>query len=125
MIKKIVKLTWCLVNPRMQRALMAVSKMNDMGHDMFFSRSDRGIKAYNEGIGTRGFGWVERDARVSVDPDTDRPTQVFEFVKLILRPQKSLLIKSRLKKYKKITVRAENISELILPTRKIEFESCK
>ena len=25
---------------------MAVSEMNDMGHDVFFSRSDRGIKAY-------------------------------------------------------------------------------
>ena len=28
------------------RALMAVSEMNDMGHDVFFPRSDRGIRAY-------------------------------------------------------------------------------
>ena len=28
------------------RALMAVSEMNDMGHDVFFLRSDRNIKAY-------------------------------------------------------------------------------
>ena len=34
---------------------MAVSEMNDMGHDVFFSRSDRGIKAYayHEGSGTK------------------------------------------------------------------------
>ena len=38
------------VNPRVadtHRALMAVSEMNDMGHDVFFLRSDRGIKAYS------------------------------------------------------------------------------
>ena len=37
------------VNPRVadtHRALKAVSKMNDMGHDVFFPRSDRGIKPY-------------------------------------------------------------------------------
>ena len=37
------------VNPRIadaHRALMAVSVMNDMGHDVFFTRSDRNIKAY-------------------------------------------------------------------------------
>ena len=37
------------VNPRVaktHRTLMAVSEMNDMGHDVFFPRSDRGIKAY-------------------------------------------------------------------------------
>ena len=28
------------------RALMTVSTMNDMGHDVFFSKSDRGIKTY-------------------------------------------------------------------------------
>ena len=46
------------VNPRvayMHRALMAVSEMNDMGHDVFFPRSDRGIKAYafHESSGTK------------------------------------------------------------------------
>ena len=46
------------VNPRIadtHRALMAVSDMNDMGHDIFFPRSDRNIKAYayNEGSGTK------------------------------------------------------------------------
>ena len=37
------------------RALMAVSEMNDMGHDVFFPRSDRGIKAYayHENSGTK------------------------------------------------------------------------
>ena len=37
------------VNPRVagtHRALMAVSEMNDRRHDVFFARSDRGIKAY-------------------------------------------------------------------------------
>ena len=37
------------VNPRVadtHRALMAVSEINDMGHDVSFPRSDRGIKAY-------------------------------------------------------------------------------
>ena len=36
------------VNPRVvdtHRALMAVSEVNDMRHDVFFTRSDRGIKA--------------------------------------------------------------------------------
>ena len=34
---------------------MAVSEMNDIGHDVFFTRSDRGIKAYayHEGSGTK------------------------------------------------------------------------
>ena len=34
---------------------MAVSEMNDMGHDVFFSRNDRGIKAYayHAGSGTK------------------------------------------------------------------------
>ena len=34
---------------------MAVSEMNDMGHDEFFPRSDRGIKAYayHEGSDTK------------------------------------------------------------------------
>ena len=46
------------VNPRVadtHRALMAVSEMNDMGHDVFFPRSDRGIKAYayHESSGTK------------------------------------------------------------------------
>ena len=46
------------VNPRVantHRALMAVSEMNDMGHDVFFPRSDRGIRAYayHEGSGTK------------------------------------------------------------------------
>ena len=45
------------VNPRVadtHRALMAVSERNDMGHDVFFRRSDRGMKAYayHEGLGT-------------------------------------------------------------------------
>ena len=37
------------------RALMAVSEMNDMGHDLFFPRSDRGMKAhaYHEGSDTK------------------------------------------------------------------------
>ena len=37
------------------RALMAVSEMNDMGHDVFFPRCDRGIKAYayHESSGTK------------------------------------------------------------------------
>ena len=36
-------------------ALMAVSEMNEMGHDVFFPRSDRGIKAYayHGGSGTK------------------------------------------------------------------------
>ena len=37
------------VNPRiadMQRALRVVSEMHDMGHDVFFTRSDRNIKAH-------------------------------------------------------------------------------
>ena len=46
------------VNPRVadtHRALMAVSEMNDMGHDVFFPRSDRVIKAYayHESSGTK------------------------------------------------------------------------
>ena len=46
------------VNPRISdthRALMAVSEMNDTGHDVFIPRSDRNIKAYanHEGIGTK------------------------------------------------------------------------
>ena len=46
------------VNPRVSdthRAVMALSEMNDMGHDVFFPRSDRGIKAYAylEGSGTK------------------------------------------------------------------------
>ena len=46
------------VNPRVgdtHRALMAVSEMDDMGHDVFFQRSDRGIKAYayHESSGTK------------------------------------------------------------------------
>ena len=46
------------VNPRVVNthiALMAVSEMNDMGHDVFFPRSDRGIKAYayHESTGTK------------------------------------------------------------------------
>ena len=46
------------VSPRVaetHRALMAVSEMNEMGHDVFFPRSDRGIKAYayHEGSGTK------------------------------------------------------------------------
>ena len=46
------------VNPRVadtHRALMAVSEMNDMGHDVFFPRSDRSIKAYayHESCGTK------------------------------------------------------------------------
>ena len=46
------------VNPRLadtHRALMAVSEMSDMGHDVFFPRSDRGMKAcaYHEGSGTK------------------------------------------------------------------------
>ena len=46
------------MNPRVadtHRALMVVSQMNDMGHDVFFPRSDRGIKgcAYHEGSGTK------------------------------------------------------------------------
>ena len=46
------------VNPRVadtHRALMAVSEMNDMRHDVFFPRSDRGIKAYahHESSGTK------------------------------------------------------------------------
>ena len=34
---------------------MAVSEVNEMGHDVFFPRSDRGIKAYayHEGSGTK------------------------------------------------------------------------
>ena len=47
------------VNPRVadtHRALMAVSMMNDMGHDVFFPRSDRGIKAYAYHEGQ----WLER-----------------------------------------------------------------
>ena len=34
---------------------MAVSEMNDMGHDVLFPRSDRGVKAYacHEGSGTK------------------------------------------------------------------------
>ena len=38
-----------IVNPRVadtHRALMAVSEMNDQGHDIFFPRTDRNIKAY-------------------------------------------------------------------------------
>ena len=37
------------------RALLAVSEMNDVGHDVFFPRSDRNIKAYayHEGSGTK------------------------------------------------------------------------
>ena len=37
------------------RALMAVSEMNDRGHNVFFARSDRNIKAsaYHEGSGTK------------------------------------------------------------------------
>ena len=37
------------------RALMAVSEINDMGHDLFFPWSDRNIKAYAyyEGSGTK------------------------------------------------------------------------
>ena len=46
------------VNPRIadpHRALIAVSENNDMGHDVFFPRSDRHIKAYayHEGSGTK------------------------------------------------------------------------
>ena len=46
------------VHPRVadsHRALMAVSEMNDMGRDVFFPRSDRGIKAYayHESSGTK------------------------------------------------------------------------
>ena len=46
------------VSPRVadtHRALMAVSEMNDMGHDVFFPRSDRGNKAYacHAGSGTK------------------------------------------------------------------------
>ena len=46
------------VNPRVadtHRALMAVSEMNDICHDVFFPRSDRGIKvyAYHEGSDTK------------------------------------------------------------------------
>ena len=46
------------VNPRVadtHRDLMAVSEMNDMGHDVVFPRSDRGIKAYayHEGSDTK------------------------------------------------------------------------
>ena len=56
-----VKITdWSLryVNPRVadtHRALMAVLEMNDMGHDVCFPRSDRGIKAYayHDGSGTK------------------------------------------------------------------------
>ena len=38
-----------------QRVAMAVSEMNEMGHDVFFPRSDRGVKAYayHEGSGTK------------------------------------------------------------------------
>ena len=39
------------VNPGVtntHRALMAVSEMNDMGRDVFFQRSDRGIEAYTK-----------------------------------------------------------------------------
>ena len=46
------------VTPRFadtHRAMMTVSEMNDMGHDVFFPRSDRGIKAYayHESSGTK------------------------------------------------------------------------
>ena len=46
------------VNPRVadtHRALVAVSEMPEMGHDVFFPRSDRRIKAYayHGGIGTK------------------------------------------------------------------------
>ena len=46
------------VNPRVadtHRALMVVSEMNDMGHDVFFHKGHRGIKAYayHEGSGTK------------------------------------------------------------------------
>ena len=38
-----------------QRVAMAVSEMNEMGHDVFFPRSDRGIKtyAYHGGTATK------------------------------------------------------------------------
>jgi len=47
-----------IVNPRIadtHRALMAVSEMNDMGHDVFFPRTDRDMKAYayHEATGTK------------------------------------------------------------------------
>ena len=48
------------VNPRVadtHKDLMAVSEMNDIGHDVFFPRSDRGIKAYAY---PRGWGRKER-----------------------------------------------------------------
>ena len=53
-----VKLKDGNVNPRLadkRRALMAVSEMNDMGHDVFYPRSDGGIKAYtyHESSGTK------------------------------------------------------------------------
>ena len=46
------------VNPRVadtHRALVAVSEMPEMGHDVFFPRSDRGVKAYacHGGSGTK------------------------------------------------------------------------
>ena len=57
---------WSLryVNPRVadtHGALMAVSGMNDMGHDVFFPRSDRG----HQGVRVPRKQWHETDARES------------------------------------------------------------
>ena len=49
------------------RALMAVSEMNNMGHDVFFPRSDRGFKSYanHESSGTKLELESERSVRVA------------------------------------------------------------
>ena len=49
------------------RASLAVSEMNDVGHDVFFPRSDRNIKAYayHEGSGTKLELERERSVRVA------------------------------------------------------------
>ena len=46
--------------PDTHRALLAVSEMNDMGHDVFFSSNHRGIKAhaYHEAVAR---SWSSRD----------------------------------------------------------------
>ena len=70
------------VNPRVSythRALVAVSEMNDKGHDAIFPRSERNIEAcaYPEGSGTKlELERVKRSVRVATRACSKQPEYV-------------------------------------------------